>query len=670
MKLTENLALKTAAVFLVFFASVGFIVGAAAGVYANEMGLFASDGGPDGFFDTLGYETTISEYADSVFYYLLDEPAFADNLARGVGPYTEYQSNIRFEITVLSSGASISNSADADWDSYIESASFRRYFYYLADFDENDFPSVAARADSLEAAQARGEEVIIVDIGVPYKLHQFGGLYYQMLLYGYIGGGRQFVWLWTAILSALAIAVATVYLCCGAGHVKGKEGITPNVIDRMPYDIYLVVMGTVFCFGVMFLLMLAEIAMNESNIRVYCLIGFLLLFGLLSLCLLSFILTTAARLKMGGFLKNTLCYKLVRLFWRGTKGFFLWLGRAFRTIALEWRVFILTAGFLWASFFCAVIAADRGSGGVILLLFAFYAVTVYAACSISKAFKQIIKGSRAIAEGDVDYKINTVSMRGELKGLAEDLNSIAGGMGKAVERQIKSERLKTELITNVSHDIKTPLTSIINYVDLLKKEPLEGKAIEYADILEKHANRLKKLTLDLIEASKAATGNITPELVPVNLCELVNQAVGEYSERLEDGNITPVVDMPEDARYIMADGKLFWRVIDNLLGNAAKYSQPGTRLYISVTDRGGQVALDMKNISRERLNIAPDELTERFVRGDSSRHTEGSGLGLNIAKSLTELQKGSFSIEIDGDLFKVEVAFDSIFISSQEGETA
>lgn len=666
MKLTENLGLKIAAVFLVFFASVSFIVGAIASVYANEMGLFASDGGTGGFFDTLGYETDVSEYSDSIVYYCLEEPSFADNLAQGVGPYNEYQSNFRFEITALNSGETISNSADADWDSHIEAESFRQYFYSVSGFDGDSL--VAARADSLEAARARGQEVIIVDIGVPYKLHQFGSLYSQISLYGYIGGGRQYVYLWMAILSALVIAVATVYLCCGAGHVRDKEGITLNVIDKIPYDIYLGVMGTAFCFGGMFLLMLAEVAMNESNIRVYCAIGFLLLFGVLALCLLSAILTTASRLKLGGLLKNTLCYKLLRLCWIGTKGFFSWLGRAFRMMALEWRVFIMVAGFLWASFFCSVIAADRGSGGVIMLIFALYAVTVYACCSVSKSFKQIIKGSHAIAEGDVDYKINSVAMRGEMKGLAEDLNSIAGGMGKAVEQRIKSERLKTELITNVSHDIKTPLTSIINYVDLLKKEPLEGKAIEYADILEKHANRLKKLTLDLIEASKAATGNITPELVPVNLCELVNQAVGEYSEKLENGNITPVVDMPDEARYIMADGKLFWRVIDNLLSNAAKYSQPGTRLYISVTDRAGQVVLDMKNISRERLNIAPEELTERFVRGDSSRHTEGSGLGLNIAKSLTELQKGTFTIEIDGDLFKAEVAFDRIFISSTEGE--
>ena len=191
----------------------------------------------------------------------------------------------------------------------------------------------------------------------------------------------------------------------------------------------------------------------------------------------------------------------------------------------------------------------------------------------------------------------------------------------------------------------------------LKKEPLDGKAEEYAAILEKHAVRLKKLTVDLVEASKAATGNIPVELGPVNVGELIDQAVAEYSERLDESRLSTVIDLPEGPLCILADGKLAWRVLDNLLGNAAKYSQEGTRLYISVSCVGSDVVLDFKNISRERLNIDPEELTERFVRGDSSRHTEGSGLGLNIAKSLTELQGGRMNLYIDGDLFKVELVF-------------
>lgn len=663
MKLTENLGLKIAAVFLIFFASISFAVGAVGSVYANEAGLFGVDISIP-FYKSAVYDEYINAAAHNIIASYLWESDFASEVTQGIS-YPEYSSNVRFVLNDPAAKMSLTNSPATDWDKDIEPDSFRELYFYVPAFDENGQPINIVAAESLEAAELRGMPFTL-RIAVPFTLQPYG-LHLQKNLYEGVAPHANKL-LASAALSALVIAVATVYLCCAAGHVRDREGITLNVIDKIPYDLYFVVMGTAVFFGTPLLFMLAEIAINESNIRNYCVIGFLLLFGVLSLCLLSAILTTVSRIKLGGLLKNTLCYKMAHLIWRWTKGFFGFIGRTFGLLALEWRVFIMVAGFLWASFFCAVIAGGVGSGGLIMLVFALYGVVVYACCSVSKWFKQIVKGGHAIAEGDVDYKINSLPMRGEMRGLAEDLNSIAGGLGKAVEQRIKSERLKTELITNVSHDIKTPLTSIINYVDLLKKEPLEGKAVEYADILEKHANRLKKLTLDLIEASKAATGNITPELVPVNLCELVNQAVGEYSEKLEEGNIAPVVDMPEEARYIMADGKLFWRVIDNLLSNAAKYSQPGTRLYISVTDRAGQVVLDMKNISRERLNIAPEELTERFVRGDSSRHTEGSGLGLNIAKSLTELQKGTFAIEIDGDLFKAEVAFDRIFISSTEGE--
>ena len=265
-----------------------------------------------------------------------------------------------------------------------------------------------------------------------------------------------------------------------------------------------------------------------------------------------------------------------------------------------------------------------------------------------------------MAAGDLNHTIDTDRLFGAFRQQGEDLNSIADGLNIAVEQRMKSERLKTELITNVSHDIKTPLTSIINYVDLLRKEPLEGKAREYADILDRHANRLKKLTEDLLEASKAATGNIRADLAPMNFCELIRQAVGEYEERLAGQSIEPVVSLPTGGRYILADGRLIWRVLENLLSNAAKYAQPGTRLYIELLEHENDLCLEMKNISRERLGVSPDELMERFVRGDSSRHTEGSGLGLNIARSLAELQGGALRLSIDGDLFKVTLTFASL----------
>jgi signal transduction histidine kinase len=268
-------------------------------------------------------------------------------------------------------------------------------------------------------------------------------------------------------------------------------------------------------------------------------------------------------------------------------------------------------------------------------------------------------GARRIAEGDLNFKINTTGMYSEFKKLGNSLNRISDGISKAVEEKTKSERLRTELITNVSHDIKTPLTSIINYIDLLKREditPAEQK--EYILVLERQAAKLKKLITDLVEASKALTGNITVNLAPTNLCELLNQAAAEYSERLCQNHLDLYTTLPETDVTVYADGRLVWRIFDNLLENICKYSLTGTRVYIDVVQKDDKVKVVFKNISRSVLNISPDELTERFVRGDSSRSTEGSGLGLSIALSLAEIQNASLDIDIDGDLFKVTVVFE------------
>ena len=245
-----------------------------------------------------------------------------------------------------------------------------------------------------------------------------------------------------------------------------------------------------------------------------------------------------------------------------------------------------------------------------------------------------------------------------LKEHGERLNSIRDGMKSAVERQMRSERMKAELITNVSHDIKTPLTSIINYVDLLKKEGLDSEhAAQYLEVLDRQSARLKKLTEDLVEASKASTGNITVNAEPTDLSLLLSQAAGEYEERLRNRSLEPVLTLPKNAPPVLADGRLMWRVFDNLLGNICKYAQPQTRVYLSFRAGEEAVSVTFKNVSAEPLNLPPEELIERFTRGDASRNTEGSGLGLSIAKSLTELQGGRFLLDIDGDLFKAMVTF-------------
>ena len=251
----------------------------------------------------------------------------------------------------------------------------------------------------------------------------------------------------------------------------------------------------------------------------------------------------------------------------------------------------------------------------------------------------------------------------EFKKHGENLNSISVGMAHAVDEKIKSERLKAELITNVSHDIKTPLTSIINYVDLLKKEDLHNETAEgYIKVLDRQSGRLKKLTEDLVEASKASTGNIAVNAQRTNVVELLNQSAGEYEERFEAAKLTPVITASAPDIPILADGRLLWRVFDNLLNNIIKYSQEGTRVYMNINEKNNLVTVAFKNISRDSLNISTDELMERFIRGDSARTSEGSGLGLSIARSLTELQGGRFDLLVDGDLFKAIIRFDKLLV--------
>ena len=272
--------------------------------------------------------------------------------------------------------------------------------------------------------------------------------------------------------------------------------------------------------------------------------------------------------------------------------------------------------------------------------------------------EEISRGIEEIRNGNLDYQVDTANFYSQEKQMADGINHIGEGLHAAVETSMKSERMKTDLITNVSHDIKTPLTSIINYVDLLKREKMENEKVQhYLDILDAKSQRLKNLTEDLVEASKASSGNIKLEMIRLDFIELVNQVNGEFKERLEEKNLTMVTNIPEGPAAIMADGRRLWRVLENLYGNVAKYAMEKTRVYIDVTKTDGEVSFSMKNISEAPLNISPEELTERFTRGDSSRTTEGSGLGLSIVKSLTELQKGSFEIYLDGDLFRATVTF-------------
>ena len=282
---------------------------------------------------------------------------------------------------------------------------------------------------------------------------------------------------------------------------------------------------------------------------------------------------------------------------------------------------------------------------------------------------EIVEGISRIRDGEVDFKLATKNLHGASREMADAVNNIGEGIRKAVKTSMKDEQMKTDLITNVSHDIKTPLTSIINYVDLLKRLKIEQEpAKSYIGILDNKAQRLKQLTDDLVEASKISSGNIVLNLEKLNLTELINQSLGEFSEKLEEQRLHVVFDNDSAPAFIYADSRRMWRVVENLFNNICKYAMEGTRVYVDLMAENGRITVSVKNISEQQMNIRPEELTERFIRGDTSRSTEGSGLGLSIAQSLVQVQGGTFQIHLDGDLFKVVIEFPEYTEEEEAGE--
>lgn len=448
-------------------------------------------------------------------------------------------------------------------------------------------------------------------------------------------------------ITALCLAAALfVFLLCAAGHKAGVEGIHLNWVDRIPFDLYLAILVGLFCGSVAFW----DAFSYHSTVRLILAAALGLVWAFLWL---SPVLSFAARIKAGSWWRNTVIFYVLRFLWRALCK----IGRGIRYVCLHlplvWRTVLVSAGITVLELFflaSAYLALPFWFVEKLLLI----PLVLLAAINL----RRLQKGGEAIAEGDMTYRVNTRHLLPAFRRHGENLNSIGTGMQKAVEVQMRSERMKAELITNVSHDIKTPLTSIVNYVDLLKTAGLDSpQAPEYLEVLDRQSARLKKLTEDLIEASKASTGNITVHAERTDVNVLVAQAAGEYEEKFKARALEPVLDFRVQEPCVWADGRLLWRVLDNLMSNICKYSLEHTRVYVQTQAQDGCLTVTFKNISREPLNVSASELMERFVRGDASRNTEGSGLGLSIARSLTELMDGSFELAIDGDLFKAQISF-------------
>lgn len=447
----------------------------------------------------------------------------------------------------------------------------------------------------------------------------------------------------TIFLTALFAVLALFFFCfsmASAGHWAGHEGIHLTWLDKIPADVWLLVLLCTFFIG-------WEAFYYEWGRVFFCA-------ALVPLVLL-FLCAFAAQCKAGTVLRGALIGRIARFLWRVVRAIFRALLHTLARLPLVWKTALVGLVIAGAEFLLYINDFYRVRYGAFLMM---KIIELLAVLYIAVSLRTLQKGGEKLARGDFSSPIDTRYLLWDFKRYGQELNDVQGGLEQAVQEQMKAEHLKTELITNVSHDIKTPLTSIVNYVDLLKKEDIPSpNAQEYIAVLDRQSHRLKKLTEDLVEASKASSGALNVELQPTDVNVLLSQIEGEYQERLAACHLTLVTQPPAPGTMIQADSRLLSRVMDNLVSNVCKYALENTRVYVTAAVRDGQAVISFKNVSRDELNISPDELMERFVRGDASRHSEGSGLGLSIARSLVQLQGGTFALSIDADLFRADIVF-------------
>lgn len=454
--------------------------------------------------------------------------------------------------------------------------------------------------------------------------------------------------IFSLFIDILLIFIAMIFITIYAGKKKGKEEIELDVLDKIPYE---------FVLAFLFLAIgVAVILINELENQIDDKMNMMMIMTYIVGSMISYVigmlfyLTTVKRIKTHTLWKNTIIYRFYKLIEKGVNSIS-------HNLSLSLELGIIIIGYTILLLFCFFLLSNVGPG-VLPFLLGLWGIMFYWGFRYLKKLKQMKEMIKELYEGNTQIRLNENEYTGELKQLCIYLNDIAGGFQNAINKSLKSERMKTELITNVSHDIKTPLTSIINYVDLLKKEKMPNqKATEYLEILDQKSQRLKRLTEDLVEASKASSGSIKLNMEKLDVKELIQQVSGEFQDRLKEKKLELILNLPEEEAMITADSRYLYRVMENMYSNIVKYALPKSRVYVDVTLQKGIVEINLKNISKEKLNITAEELMERFVRGESSRNTEGSGLGLSIAQSLTELQKGTFQIYLDGDLFKVIIQF-------------
>lgn len=488
-------------------------------------------------------------------------------------------------------------------------------------------------------------EYVVLVIGVDTQLSAKDDLFEAKEEYE-----RLHPWIKVSIVAGLISLVGwiltLVYLTLAAGHREGEEEFHLSPVDKIKTELMIAA----------FILLTSELLMliSKASNKEWDVSGLLVASGTISFLIdvlfLIFYLSMVRRLKAEVMWENSLV---------------CWLGRGlektFRERTVTVRVLVVFAVHMVICFLLAVWAFHYKSVIAFLALLVFCGMEAYLLLRTAVEHYRILQGVEEIAGGDLSAKIDVEDLHGEDKKLAEAINNIGAGLLHAVDDSTKNERMKADLITNVSHDIKTPLTSIINYVNLIKLEDIENERVNnYVRILDEKSQRLKQLTEDLVEASRVSSGNVKLDMQQIDLVELVCQTGGEFNEKFESKELTIVTKLPHNAVYIWSDGRHLYRVIENLYNNVAKYALEKTRVYVEVQANEGNAVFSIKNVSEKSLareNSSVEDLTERFIRGDSSRTTEGSGLGLSIAKNLTILMGGQFDIAVDGDLFKASLTF-------------
>lgn len=529
----------------------------------------------------------------------------------------------------------------------------------LVDIETNmDKADIALWRDQIKYSSVDEEEFLFVAaVDTSYPIHDV--FYSENELYDKYGNSarRQ------AVLGAAAgilFIISILWLTVIAGRSAKDEELHLNGFDRWKTELAAAVI--IFAWSIPFIFWLRcgitdsyivtrgmrKFALQEvyiNDIFPYIIVSCIFVCFTCSMFLLGF-LSLVRRIKAETVWKNSLLRSMGVFF-----------KCVLQNMSSIWRSILLYGIFIILHWLCVLSIGHVGEGRALLMLLvegAAFVYLVYRAIGTTRIEKGIMK----ISGGEVNYKVSTAGLLPEHQRIAENINSIGEGLDAALEESIKSERLKTDLITNVSHDIKTPLTSIINYVELLKQENFDNPKIQwYLEVLEAKSQRLKTLTEDVVEASKISSGNISLEFMNINLVEMIQQTSGEFEEKFKERSLTEVLNLPEETVVISADGRRTWRILENIYNNAAKYAMEGTRIYADLAVKNEKASFSLKNVSEQPLNISADELTERFIRGDISRSTEGSGLGLSIAKTLTQMQGGEFQLYLDGDLFKVTIEF-------------